>query len=240
MALVRVMTVRDWKRRQHAMSSEEIGRKRRKPKRRHRMEGARRRPRRHRVGAERRPRPRRKEPWSQAVKLGENIEIRAKAPYRAASLEVKPGLFVVGELRSDALEFGAGALDVTKSLLQAASKGVDALSSATSKGRKTSSSRSSSNAYQRKLAALKQREMALQIREARVQQAEQRLARCYAAAMEPGSGGVPLKREAVRWMGDGDLLGEDLAGDGGSTVPVRYEEPYSLEYLLWQLNKDDE
>ena len=225
MALVRVMTVRDWRRRQNAMSSEEIGRKRRKPKRRHRMEGAKRRPRRHRMGAERRPRPRDKK-WSQAIKLGDNIEIRAKAPYRAASLEVKPGLFVVGELRSDALEFGAGALDVTKSLLKAASKGVDAISSSKSKGRKKKSSKSSS-AYTRKLAALQQRELALQIREAKVQRAEQRLHRCYAMAMDSGSGGVPLKRDAVRWMGD-----EDVAGD--------YEEPYSLQRIMWELHKDDE
>ena len=233
MALVRVMTVRDWRRRQNAMSSEEIGRKRRKPKRRQRMEGARRPPRRHRVGAERRPRPRDKK-WSQAIKLGDNIEIRAKAPYRAASLEVKPGLFVVGELRSDALEFGAGALDVTKSLLKAASKGVDAISSK-SKGSKKTSSKSSSSSYKRRLAALQQRELALQVREARVQQAEERIKRFCASLLSSSSVGAPLKREAVRWMVDEDLLGEDT-----TTLPVKLEEPNTLEYLMWKLHQYDE
>ncbi len=219
MALVRVMTVRDWKRRQRAMSSNELGRARRKPKR--RMEG------------ERRPRPRSRT-WSQAVKLGDHIEIRAKAPYRAASLEVKPGLFVVGELRADALEFGAGALDVTKSLLKAASKGVDELSKTKGKaGASKKTSSKSSSAYTKRLAALQQRELALQIREAKVQRAEQRLRRCYAMAMESGSGGAPLKREAVPWMGDEDLGdGEVLLGD--------YEEPYSLKRIMWELHKDDE
>ena len=235
MTLVRVMTVRDWKRRQNAMSSEEIGRKRRKPKRRHRVEGARRRPRRHRVGAERRPRPR-KGPWSQAIKLGDNIEIRAKAPYRAASLEVKPGLFVVGELRSDALEFGAGALDVTKSLLKAASKGVDEISKAKKgKGSEKRSSKSGSSAYKRKLAALQQRELSLQIREAKVQRAEDRLRQCYAAAMGSGDG-TPLKRDAVRWMGDEDWA-EDLAGDDSTP---KLEEPNTLEYLMWKFNQYEE
>ncbi len=234
MALVRVMTVRDWRRRHNAMSSEEIGRKRRKSKRRQRMEGARRRPKRHQVGAKRRPRPRDKN-WSQAIKLGDNIEIRAKAPYRAASLEVKPGLFVVGELRSDALEFGAGALDVTKSLLKAASKGVDAISSK-SKGSKKRSSKSNSSAYKRQLASLQQRELALQIREARVQRAEERLRQCYAAAMGSGGDGTPLKRDAVRWMGDEDWAG-DLAGEGDAP---RLEEPNTLEYLMWKFNQYEE
>lgn len=85
MAMVRVMTVRDWRRRERAMSSNELGRARRKPKRR-RMEGER------RIGS-------RFKKWSPSMKLGDNIEIRAKTPYRAASAKVKPGLFVVGGRR---------------------------------------------------------------------------------------------------------------------------------------------
>ena len=186
------------------------------------------------MGGERRTRPR-KEPWSQAIKLGDNIEIRAKAPYRAASLEVKPGLFVVGELRSDALEFGAGALDVTKSLLKAASKGVDEISKATGKSSKKRSSKSSSSAYKRKLASLQQRELALQVREARVQQAEERIKHFCASLLSSSSVGAPLKREAVRWMGDEDLLGADT-----TTLPVKLEEPNTLEYLMWKMHQYDE
>ena len=233
MALVRVMTVRDWKRRQRAMSSEEIGRKRRKPKRRHRMEGARRHPRRHRVGAERRPRPRDKK-WSQAIKLGDNIEIRAKAPYRAASLEVKPGLFVVGELRADALEFGAGALDVTKSLLKAASKGVESLSKDSSAKKKTSSS-SRGKALSRREAAVLQREQAVQLREAKVQRAEERIKRCYASLLASDSVGAPLKAEAVPWIGDEDLLGAET-----EARPVKLEEPDTLAYRMWKFHQYDE
>ena len=225
MTLVRVMTVRDWRRREKAMSSNELGRARRKPKRR-RMEG------------ERRPRSRAKS-WSPAIKLGEHIEVRAKAPYRAASLEVKPGLFVVGELRSDALDFGATPVDVTKTLLKAASKGVDALSSkAKSHADKKAAKKAKDKDLTRREASLMQREVALRIREAKVQRAQRRLRQWRAAMLTTGSGSTPLKREAVPWMGDEDLLGDDvLLGDDAL---LGDDEPYSLQRVMWELHKDDE
>jgi len=80
-----------------------------------------------------------------------------------------------------------------------------------------------------------QREQAVQLREAKVQRAEERIKRCYASLLASDSVGAPLKREAVRWMGDEDLLGEDT-----TTLPVKLEEPNTLEYLMWKMHQYDE
>jgi len=42
--------------------------------------------------------------WSEAVPLGENIRIQAKGGYRGAYVEIRPGLYVVAELRAEGLE----------------------------------------------------------------------------------------------------------------------------------------
>ncbi len=44
--------------------------------------------------------------WSEAVPLGENIRIQAADGYRGAFLELRPGLYLVAELRDERGEFG--------------------------------------------------------------------------------------------------------------------------------------
>ena len=57
-----------------------------------------------RKGARRRHEQQRKRRWSEAVPLGENIRIQAKDGYRGAYVEIRPGLYVVAELRTEGLE----------------------------------------------------------------------------------------------------------------------------------------
>jgi hypothetical protein len=48
--------------------------------------------------------------WATPVNLGANLQIRARRGFRAAVVEVKPGLFVVAEVPQSAVEFGFGPL----------------------------------------------------------------------------------------------------------------------------------
>ncbi len=228
------------------MTSDELGRRRR-PRKRSRVEGRprrrphkrssvegppRRRPPRRSVGVEGQPR---RKPWSRSAKLGENIEVRAKAPYRAASMEVRPGLYVVGELRGDDLDFGAG-LNLSKHLLSAAKSGVKALESKSGKSKKRRSK------YTRRLAVLQQREQAMVIREHRLRQREERLERFeqWLRRVLPSgsaeSSRSPFQRKAAPWMGAEGEFDEDLAG----IADIGDDEPYSLARLMAEWHADDE
>ena len=222
MALVRAISMKDFNRRATTMTIEELGRRRRPPKR-SRVAG---RPRRHRppkhssmAGA-----PRRK-PWSRSAKLGDNIEIRAKAPYRAASMEIRPGLYVVGELQGGDLDFGAG-VDLSKHLVNAASAGIKAISSKSKKRKKRR------NAYVQRLILLQQREQALVARAQKLQRREQRLQRFeewLKRVLPTGAGDpslAPSDRKVVPWMAGVDDIGDD--------------EPYNLARLMAQWHEDDE
>jgi len=221
------------------MTSDELGRRRR-PRKRSRVEG--RPPRRPRKrssveGPPRRRPPRRsvgvegqRKPWSRSARLGENIELRAKAPYRAASMEIRPGLYVVGELRSDDLDFGAS-LNLSKHLLSAAKTGVKALESKSGKSKKRK------GRHSRRMAVLRQREQAMAIREHRLREREatmERFEQWLKRVLPSGSGESsrsPFQRRATPWMGD-----EDLAG----IAEVGEDEPYDLARLMAQWHEDDE
>ena len=223
------------------MTSDEMGRRRR-PRKRSRVEGRprrrppkrssvegplQRRPPRRSVGAERPPR---RKPWSRSAKLGDNIEVRAKAPYRAASMEIRPGLYVVGELQGNALDFGEG-LDLSKHLLNAASTGVKAIAS---KGKKR---RKRSKMLAQRLIVLQQREQALVAREQSLRQREARMGRFeqWLKRVLPSGAGEsspsPFQRRAAPWMGDEDLAGIADIGD---------DEPYILARIMAQWHEDDE
>lgn len=221
------------------MTSDELGRRRR-PRKRSRVEG--RPPRRPRKrssveGPPRRRPPRRsvgvegqRKPWSRSARLGENIELRAKAPYRAASMEIRPGLYVVGELRGDDLDFGAS-LNLSKHLLSAAKTGVKALESKSGKSKKRK------GRHARRIAVLRQREQAMAIREHRLREREatmERFEQWLKRVLPSGSGESsrsPFQRRATPWMGD-----EDLAG----IAEVGEDEPYDLARLMAQWHEDDE
>ena len=240
MALVRAISLKDWKRRT-AMKSDEMGRRRR-PRKRSRVEGRprrrppkrssvegppRRRPPRRSVGAETPPR---RKPWSRSARLGENIEVRAKAPYRAASMEIRPGLYVVGELQGEALDFGAS-LNLSKHLFNAAKSGVKALESKSDKSKKRK------GRHARRLAYLQQREQAMAIREHRLREREATMKRFeeWLKRVLPSGAGEssrsPFRRRATPWMGD-----EDLAG----IADISDDEPYNLARIMAQWHEDDE
>ncbi len=97
MRLKRATTLRDFRRRRRFGDelADDFGarrRRRRRKQRRRRPQG-------------RRPQHARgKRRWSDAVPLGENIRIQAKDGYRGAYVEIRPGLYVVAELRTEGLE----------------------------------------------------------------------------------------------------------------------------------------
>ncbi|MCK6529707.1 hypothetical protein L6R50_19850 [Myxococcota bacterium] len=60
--------------------------------------------------------------WGPSLPVGEHVQVRAKAGYRAAVLELRPGLYLVGEVPADAVAAGAP----TERLAQAMLKGATA------------------------------------------------------------------------------------------------------------------
>ena len=228
------------------MTSDELGRRRRPRKRSH-VEGRprkrppkrssvegppRRRPPRRSVGAEKSPR---RKPWSRSARLGENIEVRAKAPYRAASMEIRPGLYVVGELQGEALDFGAG-LDLSKHLLNAASSGVKAIAS---KGKKRSKR---TKLLAQRLIVLQQREQALVAREKSLRQREARMGRFeqWLKRVLPSGAGEsspsPFHRRQAAWLGAEGEFDEGLAG----IADLGEDEPYNLARIMAEWHADDE
>jgi|GEM_PF-3523504 len=99
MRLMRAMTMKDFRRRSRGRAElgDELGarrrRRRKKPKKKSRQQ--RRQQRTQRV---------RQKLWSEVVPLGENIRIQAKEGYRGAYAELRPGLYLVAELRTEGLE----------------------------------------------------------------------------------------------------------------------------------------
>jgi len=208
------------------MADHEMGRARRKPhkhKKRRKVEGA----------PPRKPR----RAWSKPVRMGDNIEIRTKAPYRAALMEIQPGLYVVGELRVDALDFGASTRAVTREILHAVDKGLDAVFPK----RKAKKARASAEA--RQIRDSERRERELRQREAKLRETEERLRQLETLQTQqtqqrhalPPPRRAAIKREAARWLVEDDMWDQGLAGE-----TVRYEEPNTLEYLMWRLHQDDE
>ena len=99
MRLKRAMTLKAFRRRGRFGDEldDDFGarrRRRRRKKQRRQQKEARRRPR------QRQPKP----GWSDVVPLGENIRIQARDGYRGAYVEIRPGLYVVAELRTEGLE----------------------------------------------------------------------------------------------------------------------------------------
>ncbi len=57
-------------------------------------------------------------PWSAAIALGPNLKMKARKGFRAAVVEVKPGLFVVAEVPERSVEFGLGPLLLAPALFK--------------------------------------------------------------------------------------------------------------------------
>jgi hypothetical protein len=56
--------------------------------------------------------------WGKPVDLGPNLKVRARNGFRAAVVEVKPGLFVVAEVPNTSVEFGFGPLLLAPALVK--------------------------------------------------------------------------------------------------------------------------
>jgi len=161
--------------------------------------------------------------------MGEHIQIRTKAPYRAAMMELQPGLYVVGELRADAMDFGASSAAVTREIFKAVDKGLDTVFP------KRKAKKAQANAEAQRVSDAQRREQELRTREARLRDTEERLRQLEAKQRRtrPARRRPKLKREAARWLVDELDLDEGLAGDD-------QDEPYSLRRAMWELHKDDE
>jgi len=164
--------------------------------------------------------------WGKAVRLGEHVEIRTQAPYRAAVMELQPGLYVVGELKADALDFGASTKAVTREILRAVDKGLDTVFP------KRRAKKARANAEVRQIRDSDRRERELRQREAKLRETEDKLRRLEAKKRR-----TALKREAAPWLVDDDDWDSYLAGDGDSP---KLEEPNTLAYIMWKLNQYEE
>lgn len=56
--------------------------------------------------------------WQRPVDLGPNLRIQTRAGFRAAMIEVKPGLFVVAEVPVQSVEFGFGPMLLAPALMK--------------------------------------------------------------------------------------------------------------------------
>ncbi len=69
--------------------------------------------------------------WGEAVPLGENIRIQAAEGYRGAFMELRPGLYLVAELRTEGMEGEFGrkvkVKDVTDEIVRVTDKALDAI-----------------------------------------------------------------------------------------------------------------
>ena len=126
MRLKRAMTLKDFRRRGRggAELGDELGarsrRRRRRPKRKKQSRQQRRQERTQRV---------QQQLWSEVVPLGENIRIQAKEGYRGAYMELRPGLYLVAELRTEGLEgeFGSKVRpqDVASEIFRVSSQAIN-------------------------------------------------------------------------------------------------------------------
>ena len=159
--------------------------------------------------------------------MGEHIQIRTKAPYRAAMMELQPGLYVVGELRADAMDFGASSAAVTREIFKAVDKGLDTVFP------KRKAKKAQASAEAQRIRDARQQEQELRTREARLRDAETRLCQLEAKQRQPKRRRPSLKREAARWLVNNSDWDEDLLG-------ADTDEPYSLRRAMWELHQDDE
>lgn len=60
--------------------------------------------------------------WGKPAKLGQHLQVRARDGFRAAIVEVKPGLYVVAEVPQSAVEFGFGPLLLAPALVKTLAK----------------------------------------------------------------------------------------------------------------------
>jgi len=169
--------------------------------------------------------------WSEAVALGENLRIQAADGYRGAFMELRPGLFLVAELRTDGLEGEIGRKvqlkDVTDEIVRVTDKALDTIFPA----RRAQKQASRDEARRREQLARRERDAARQER----QRAERERAEREAAARAAQARALPapqaqrtlpaprqsaLPRGAARWL-DEDFDDYEDAGLAGTREETR-------------------
>ncbi len=155
--------------------------------------------------------------WSEAIALGENIRIQAADGYRGAFMELRPGLYLVAELRTDGLqgEFGrrVQVKDVTDEVMRVTDKALDAIFPA----RRAQKQSSSDDARRRAELARREQAQARREREQAEREAAARAAQArvlpapQAQLVLPAPRQSALPRGTARWL-DEDYDDEGLAG----------------------------
>lgn len=156
--------------------------------------------------------------WGEAVPLGENIRIQAAEGYRGAFMELRPGLYLVAELRTEGMEGEFGrkvkVKDVTDEIVRVTDKALDAIFPRRREQREARKEQ----ARQRRELQRREQAQARREREARERAEQRRAARALPAPRQP----VPEQRQlpaprqqllpqgAARWLDDD--ADEGLAG----------------------------
>jgi len=164
-------------------------------------------------GPQRKPRPQQREQrreqraervqerlWSEAIALGENLQIQAAQGYRGAVLELKPGLFLVAELRDEGFAGGFGAKvqarDVTNEIMRVTERALDAILP----GRKAQKQAPSDESHRRADLARREQELAARQRAMEQQQAQRALPAPTQTRALPAPQRLPAG--SARWLDD--------------------------------------
>gem|GEM_PF-5594233 len=148
--------------------------------------------------------------WGEAVPLGENIRIQAAEGYRGAFLELRPGLYLVAELRTQGMdgEFGrkVQVKDVTDEIVRVTDQALDAIFPR----RRAQKQAERDERKRRKAMALREREQARREREQReaatrtpalpAPQAQRALPAPQAQRALPAPSQSSLTRGTARWL----------------------------------------
>lgn len=135
--------------------------------------------------------------WSKAIPLGDHVQLRASKGFRAASFELKPGLWIVAELRADAFELGATARQVTDDVLRTVDRTLDTLFPARARNKEQWAEQV------RQRAEVDRRERELRARES----AMRAVPPAQPAGPAPVAQDRALPRGAASWLDDEDDLG---------------------------------
>ncbi len=138
--------------------------------------------------------------WSEAVALGENLQIQAAQGYRGAVLELRPGLFLVAELRDEGFAGGFGAKvqpkDVTDEIVRVTDRALDAILP----GRKAQKQSQADESRRRAELARREQELAARQRLIEQQQAQRALPAPTPTRALPAPQRLPAG--SARWLDD--------------------------------------
>ena len=153
--------------------------------------------------------------WSEAIALGENIRIQAADGYRGAFLELRPGLYLVAELRTDGLEGEFGrkvqVKEVTDEVMRVTDKALDSIFP----GRRAHKQGGGDDTRRRADLARREQEQARREREIAEREAAARAAQARALPAPQAQLALPAPRQSALPRGTARWLDEDYDDDSG-------------------------